>query len=202
VRAGGWFEVFEDSALDIEAWVRFAAESCAPVVLAGHSFGSLRAVYYLARPATARVDALVLGSFSFGLRHLESGVAARAEELVSVGRGEDLLPPGSWGRGFGTDTVSAQTYASWWRVAPGFFEEPAVSLAAVGRPTFVWYGTKGDVGGDAEAEWLRERLSAAPFVETALLDEVSHGYEGGEETIAEAICNRLARLVGSIATTP
>ena len=197
MRAGGWYEVFEESTLDLSTWVAIArGRSPSPVILAGHSFGALRAAYYVAERSTPTVDALILGSFSYGLRHLEADVSALATSLVEAGRGSELLFDGSWARGFGTTTVSAQTYASWSRVAGGFFDEGAPTLAAVNCPTFVWYGTKEDVGGAAELDWLRGRLTSAPLVEQALLPDVSHGYLGGEQTIADAIAGRVETLVG------
>src|SRR5581483_5421879 len=198
-RAGGWFEVFEESVLDLDAWIAHSSSSLgAPVVLAGHSLGALRAAYYAAQSTESVLHGLVLGSFSYGLRTLDAGIATQAEAMVAEGRGAELLPVGAWPRGFGTTTVSAQTYASWWRVAPGFFGEPATTLGAVRCPTFVWYGTKGDVGGPADLEWLAGRLAGASSVDSAMLDGVSHGYDGGEETIATAICDRLTNLAGEV----
>jgi len=195
MRIGSWWEVFEESAMDIDAWVA-AARSLQPprLLLVGHSFGALRSVFYLSEPGHDPVDALVLGSPSFGLRRLREETAAVARDLVAAGLGEQLLPSGSWPTGFGTDTVSAQTYASWARVAPQFFDTPRTRFAEIRSPLFVWYGTAGDVGGNPEIELIRGlALEASPF-EARLIDGVSHSYAGGSKPIAAAIADWAAAI--------
>lgn len=188
VRVGSWWEVFEESAQDVGAWVDHARGLGAPrIVLAGHSFGALRAVYYLSEVGDAGVDGVVLASASFGLRRLDAGIAREAEALVDAGRGEELLPAGSWPGGFGTTTVSAQTYASWWRVAPGFFTHAPNRFGAIRSPVLAYFGDRGDVGGRADLEWIAAQATGSPSVTSRLLPGVTHGYEGGEEAVAGAI---------------
>jgi len=190
VRVGSWWEVFEESALDIAAWVRHSRGlGFERVILCGHSFGALRSVYYVSDRKGGGVDGLVLASASFGLRHLDAATAVLANQLVADGQGERLLPAGSWPRGFGTNTVSAQTYASWWRVAPGFFGEGRSRFADVGCPTLILYGSTGDVGGPAEIEYLGGLLPPTLPVESRLLPGVRHRYAGGEAAIASALAD-------------
>jgi len=193
-RVGGWWEIFEESAWDVAAWVEHAvALGHRQVVLAGHSFGALRAVFYLARCVDPRVAALVTVSLSFGLRALDPETARLAARLVAEGRGEQLLPEGSWPHGFGTTTVSAQTYASWWRVAPGFFGPGGEHFAGITCPLLVLYGSA-DVGGQEEIGLVIRLARAAPRAEGHVLEGVGHGYVGGEATIAEAIAAWIATL--------
>ena len=184
-RVGSWWEIFEESALDVAAWMGFARSlGYARLVLAGHSFGALRAVYYISETKSHGVDGLALISPSFGLRHLELKVAETAEAMVKQGRGEELLPAGSWARGFGTDTVSAQTYASWWRVAPTFFGERPSRFAAVDCPLLVAYGSDGDLGGEPEIQYLARLATSVTSFEWKILPGVRHRYAGGEAAIA------------------
>lgn len=188
VRIGSWWEVFEESALDVGAWVGEAcAQGARQIVLAGHSFGALRSVYYLSQCPESPVDGVVLASPSLGLRHLDAAVAERAARLVGAGRGEDLLPPGSWARGFGTDTVSAQTYASWWRVAPGLLTDSPTRFAGIRCPLLVYFGDRGDVGGADDLEWIAAQATGAPEVATCVLSGLSHAYLGGEPLVAQTI---------------
>lgn len=190
IRVGSWWEVFEESALDIAAWVRHSRSlGFEQVVLCGHSFGALRAVYYVSERKGGGVDGLVLASTSFGLRHLDAATAVLANQLVADGEGERLLPAGSWPRGFGTDTVSAQTYASWWRVAPRFFGEGRSRFADIRCPTLILYGAAGDVGGEAEIDYIRGLLSPSLPVDSRLLPDVRHRYAGGEATIGSALAD-------------
>jgi pimeloyl-ACP methyl ester carboxylesterase len=187
VRTGSWWEVFEESSWDVGAWLaRAAALDAGQVVLAGHSFGALRAVFHVSERAPA-IAGLALASTSFGLRHLDPEIAGRAQALAEAGRGEELLPEGSWPRGYGTRTVSAQTYASWWRVAPGFFEGPRTRFADIRCPLLITYGTAGDAGGQPEIDLLAGLATSAPRIDTRLLDGVTHGYAGGEAALALAL---------------
>jgi alpha-beta hydrolase superfamily lysophospholipase len=188
VRIGSWWEVFEESAMDVAAWVDAGRALAAPrLLLVGHSFGAVRSVFYVSETGDDGVDALVLGSPSFGLRRLRDDTARLARELVAAGRGEELLPPGSWPAGFGTDTVSAQTYASWARVAPGLYAAERTRFADVRCPLFVWYGAAGDVGGPDEIELIRGLATGAPRFDSRLLPGVSHGYAEDPEAVASVV---------------
>jgi pimeloyl-ACP methyl ester carboxylesterase len=195
VRIGSWWEVFEESALDIAAWIEHGQLLGAPnLVLAGHSFGALRSVFYLSHARDRRIGGLVLASLSFGLRKLNEATAALAVDMVAEGRGEDLLPEGSWPSGFGTRTVSAQTYASWWRVAPGLFNPSAGWFGDLECPILMWYGSASDVGGDSELDYLTTLAGSGSRVERRILDGVTHSYDGGEATMAEAMAEWVASL--------
>lgn len=198
VRTGGWWEIFEESAMDVAAWVRQAASVARPLVLAGHSFGCLRAVYYLSETSDAQVAGLALVSPSFGLRHLDAGVAKLANTLVRDGRGDDLLPPGSWARGFGTDTVSARTYASWWRVAPTMFESNPTRFAAIHCPLLTVYGGAGDVGGLDEIAYVHALAEAAPSRTGRILPEIRHRYAGGEIALASTLVNWMGEILNRV----
>lgn len=185
VKAGSWYEVFADTVLDVTAWLDAArAAGYRRVVLAGHSFGAVKALYYLAR-GQSPVDGLVLASPSRGLAGLEPGIQDLARDLVGRGAGQQLLPPGSW-PGFGTDTVSAQTYHSWAEVAELIYNPEADWPAGVRCPVLAFYGLGQDVGAGPELEFFTGRMSAAK-VSTALLEGLSHNYAGGEETVAAAV---------------
>jgi dienelactone hydrolase len=202
IRVGSWWEVFEESALDVAAWVDHAhATGVATLVLAGHSFGALRSVFYLSESQDRRIEGLILASPSFGLRKLNEETAALAGKLVADGHGQDLLPEGSWPNGFGTRTVSAQTYASWWRVAPSLFESSGGRFADVTCPMLVWYGSAGDVGGDRELDYIARLVGNTPRLDRRILSGVTHGYDGGEAAIADAIAEWTASLRPSALST-
>jgi len=200
VKAGSWYEVFGETSLDITAWLAAArAAGYRRAVLAGHSFGGIKALYFLARQAGAghagvghagagqagAVDGLVLASPSLGLRQLRPETLNLARGLVNSGSGETLLPPGSWA-GFGTDTVSAQTYLSWLEVAQLVFDPEAIWPASIRCPVLAFYGKKKDVGAQPELEFFTGRMSGAS-VSTTLFDGLSHNYTGGEAVIADAV---------------
>ena len=98
---GGIFEVFEESVLDIAAWVDFArSRGSTRFIIQGHSHGALKSLYYLSRTEEPGVAGLVLLSPSddFGKQRAAlgdgfSGALALAEELIKKGKGLDLMPP-------------------------------------------------------------------------------------------------------------
>ena len=197
IRAGSWWEVFEDSAKDVSAWMDHARSlRFTRLVLAGHSFGALKAVYYATSAKPSDLGGLALVSPSFGLRHLDPEVAKRATSLVTEGRGEELLPAGSWPRGFGTDTVSAETYASWWRVAPGFFGPQPTRFAELRWPLLVVYGASGDVGGKDDIDRFAAQATSAASFDWMVIPGLRHRYAGGEAALAEALDRWIVRLTG------
>ncbi len=192
-RAGSWYEVFADTALDVTAWLEAArAAGYRRVVLAGHSFGAVKALYYLAR-GHGPVDGLVLASPSLGLMTLKPDIQELARDLVASGAGEQLLPAGSW-PGFGTDTVSAQTYHSWAEVAGLIYDPEADWPAGVRCPVLAFYGLGRDVGAGPELAFFTGRMSAA-HVSTVLIEDLGHNYADGEEAVAATIRGWLQRSI-------
>jgi pimeloyl-ACP methyl ester carboxylesterase len=191
-RAGSWYEVLAETELDIAAWLQAARSAgYATVVLGGHSFGAIKALHYLARRG-GPVDGLVLASPSLGLTRLQPDILAVARDLVARGAGRDLLPPGSWPGGFGTDTVSAQTYASWSPAAEVVFAPDASWPAAIRCPVLAFYGEAGDVGAQAELDFFTGRMTCA-VVDAACLPGVAHNYMDGQVTVATAITTWIGR---------
>jgi pimeloyl-ACP methyl ester carboxylesterase len=163
-----------------------------PLILAGHSFGSLRAAYYLSVPHDVEPDGVVLGSLSHGLRTLTQDNTRLAMTMVEEGRGEELLPDGSWPRGFGITTVSAQTYASWSRVAPQLFSETASRLSAIKVPTLIYYGASGDVGGPTELDQISRLIGGDVPLDRRIIQGVDHGYRTGSQFVAATIVDWIA----------
>lgn len=195
VKVGSWWEVFEESAMDAAAWTDRARElGFAPLFLAGHSFGAPRAVYYVSAAKPDGLAGLALVSPSFGLTHLDPAVAELAASWVAAGRGAELLPAGSWARGFGTDTVSAQTYASWWRVSPTLYGDERSRFADISCPLLVLYGTDGDGGGEPEARFIQRAALAAPRFDWSLVPGMRHRYSGSEAVLAA----RVAKWIGGL----
>jgi hypothetical protein len=90
--------------------------------------------------------------------------------------------------------VSAQTYASWWRVAPGLVGPSPGRFADLDCPILMWYGSAGDVGGDRELDYLTTLAGHSPRVDRRILEGVTHAYDGGEATMAEAMAGWVASL--------
>ena len=93
---GSWNERFSYTDEDIDAYLSFAeSEGYAHIILAGHSLGANKVIYYLSRHHDARVERFFLLSPA-NLTHMMSGVTARQKQMildqVERGNGENMLP--------------------------------------------------------------------------------------------------------------
>lgn len=93
---GSWNERFSYTDEDIDAYLDYAAKNYRHVILAGHSLGANKIIYYLSRHHDKkRVKKFILMSPA-NLGHMMSGVSDRErdfiEKLVRYGQGDKILP--------------------------------------------------------------------------------------------------------------
>lgn len=93
---GSWNERFSYTDEDIEAYLDFAEqEGYAHIILAGHSLGANKVIYYLSRHHDPRVEHFFLLSPA-NLSHMMSGVTEGEKKMireqVERGEGEKMLP--------------------------------------------------------------------------------------------------------------
>lgn len=94
---GSWNERFSYTEEDIGAYLDWCgAQGYRHIVLAGHSLGANKVLYYLSRhPDDTRIGHFILLSPA-NLSHMMSGVTRQEREhvrrMVETGRGEELLP--------------------------------------------------------------------------------------------------------------
>ena len=93
---GSWNERFSYSDEDIDAYLDYAAKNYRHVILAGHSLGANKVIYYLStHHDTKRVEKFILMSPA-NLAYMMSGVTAGekdfVEKIVRYGHGEKNLP--------------------------------------------------------------------------------------------------------------
>jgi dienelactone hydrolase len=204
VLGGTRWELFDQAPLDLGAWITYAAPAGAGrVVLAGHSLGAQKVVYYQAERQDPRVVGLVTASPGYRLvrdvLHAPPEQVARAERLVAAGQGPELVPLG------GSAPVSAQTFLSLHRVGFDLFglETPGARIARIRCPLFACYGAAesaevADLLESAEVadllDGIRRNATAAPRVETRLFAGADHGYSGREEEVATELARWIATL--------
>jgi dienelactone hydrolase len=201
--AGTAYERIEECGHDLRAWLDLAAaRGFGRVALVGHSYGGVKAVYdHVMRP-DERVATVVLASsnsaIAFGAgEQLRAApeLVALAERMEAEGRGEELLPWGST-PGEVLPTVSAQTYLSRARAYP-FFHGDGVrppALARIRCPLFAFFVAGEPGAGAGRLEVVRRTATAAPRVETQLVEGAEHVYRGCEEPVAAAIAAWLDSL--------
>ena len=93
---GSWNERFSYTEEDIDAYLDCAAKKYRHVILAGHSLGANKVIYYLSKHHDKkRVEHFILMSPA-NLKHMMSGVSDDEknfiEKIVRYGHGEKILP--------------------------------------------------------------------------------------------------------------
>jgi len=93
---GSWNERFAYADEDIDAYLTFAEEEgYRHIILAGHSLGANKVIYYLSRHDDPRVERFFLLSPA-NLDHMMSGVTAAEKRIIRSqvlrGEGEAMLP--------------------------------------------------------------------------------------------------------------
>ncbi|HTV02230.1 MAG TPA: alpha/beta hydrolase [Luteitalea sp.] len=209
VRGGGYWGITSEQTLDIASWVDFAAQrGFRRVVLVGHSAGWSAVAAYQVTRQDPRVVGLVLasGSVAPGKPDRNPDLLARARTHVQHGAGDDLLRlPNRSVPSF----ISAGTYADIADTPPALLDFFGVDRRDAGivqlrRPLLAFFGTRGDVGGQADLDVVqsapsRLSLSAQP-VETTMIGLADHMYTGEEAKVAGVIASWIDRVVTPAST--
>jgi pimeloyl-ACP methyl ester carboxylesterase len=194
---GACWERFDEVPLDIAPWIELALErGFNGVVLAGHSFGANKVVYYAAQTQDDRVMGVIAASPDVKWK-AEPERIEEAERMVAEGQGGELttLVEGnpSWYR------TSAQTLLVRARIAAHVFrsdtQEPYV--ASVDCPLLAFFGTnEAWLGGEADLEMIRRNASNAPRVDTRIIEGADHVYWGQAKEAAALIAGWIDTLAG------
>jgi hypothetical protein len=125
----------------------------------------------------------------------------QATRLVADGGAEDLvrLPNRSF-----PSFISAATFLDQANTPQEFLDVFGVNgrdaaIAHVTRPLLAFFGTRGDVGGEADLEVVRSsttRLSRGPGrIDTAMIQRADHMYTGEEAQVAQVIADWIDRAI-------
>ena len=93
---GSWNEDFTRADEDVQAYIDYAAQAgYKNIILAGHSLGANKVIYYLSRHNDTRINKFILLSPA-NVRYLTSQVSEREKNIIAQyresGRGQALLP--------------------------------------------------------------------------------------------------------------
>lgn len=203
-RIGNAYEKFEECVLDIRAGIDYcAARGYTEIILCGHSLGAAKVAYYSARTHDSRIQKLILMSPPDMVRLAENesyhkDLLARAQQMVSDGRGEELLPTKIWD-GY---HLCARTYVDLSSrdypvdVFNVYDPEKASTLANIGTPIFAIIGEKDDATAGISPrnflEIIKKKASAAPQCDTTIIEGAPHSYFAHEKEMADAIVRWLA----------
>ncbi|TAK23104.1 MAG: alpha/beta fold hydrolase [Chloroflexota bacterium] len=194
--AGAWWEEFEESPSDYAAWVGFAVAQGFPrVVLAGHSLGALKVIYYGGTRSDDRLAGIVSasGPVRLGQRMRESADRiATAEKMVAEGRGTELLPSD------GTPmSTSAQTLVSRAKVGMDLYgiDTANAPVSRIRCPLlFILGSEEPGIGVRDDLAILRRNARSASRTDELYVEGANHIYTGCELAVADGVGDWVASL--------
>lgn len=204
VRGGGYWGITSDQSRDLAAWVGVAdAYGFSRVVLVGHSAGWPAVAIFQATEQDARVAGVVLASGPVQPLQPPSDAAliAEARRDVADGQGDNLLRLPN--RSF-PSFISAATFLDQVDTPKPHLDIFGVAgtdaaIAHITCPLLAFFGTSGDVGGEADLAVVRatgRRLSTGPRrIDTATIARGDHMYTGEEAQVAQVITEWIDRAV-------
>ena len=200
IRGGALWGLPSKEPLDIAAWIDVAEKKGhSSVVLIGHSAGGPAVRRYMAERTDKRV--VGWGQASVGLAlwppRGDADELKIATEMVAAGHAQDFLP---------NLRLSAGTFLDYAKTPDDIYDfygientKPAISR--VRTPLVAFYGSKGDVGSNADLERMRALIakhSGGPaHIDTAIIEDGDHDYSGQETQVALLLANWINRLVPS-----
>ena len=211
VRGGGYWGIPSEETRDVAAWVAFAEQrGFSKVVLAGHSAGWAPVVRYQAAARDPRVAGVILASGAVQPLHpdRDEALMRQATRLVADGQGEDLirLPNRSF-----PSFISAANYLDQANTPREFLDffglaGKDAAISHVTCPLLAFFGTRDDVGGEADLEAVRssrKRLSTGPSrIDTAVIQGGDHMYTGEEAQVAGVVADWINRAILRASATP
>lgn len=204
IRGGGYWGVASEEVRDLAAWVDFAKDrGFQQVVLVGHSAGWAAVRAYQAEQQDRRVVGVVLasGAVQAETRTPDPEQLAQATRLMADGRGDDLVRDPK--RSF-PSFISAATFLDIANTPPEFkdffgVQTPNPAVTRIRCPILAFFGTKEDVGTEADLELLKtciRRQSSGPGrVDTVMIPNADHMYTGEEAQVAQTIAKWADTLV-------
>ena len=202
---GNAYEIFEDSALDIEAWVQKISElGYKNLWIQGHSLGPSKILHYIGEKNPTSIAGLILLSPSDMLGLVKDAEGAKdhdvclpeAQSLVEQGNGEQLLSHDLWG----CMRLSANTYVNFFsdnsKTAVFNYWNPASEwkyVESVDIPVIAFTGTKDDgivpvMDAYKAMELLKAKLKKSPRVKTVVYEGAVHDFTGfGNDVVNEVI---------------
>lgn len=184
---GGW-EKFEDSDKDIDAWVNFLIQTYKvdEIILIGHSFGTLKSVYYMYKRKNPHIKGMVLLSTSTTYRGANPTLEQIATKLLKSGNGRDLIPWPEYGCSMSAETyLRHQDKNSIFRnlyVKNGPISEISVPILVIGG------GNEPEIDKRlAEYKDIQRFASNATSVDVAIAKNADHYYTNEEIQVANVI---------------
>lgn len=200
---------FGAGAADIKGAVDWASQlSGGPIILVGHSSGSVSATYYVATTNDPRVKAIIHYAPTFpGSRWMPvnmgqpryNAVVARLRKLVAQGKGDQpvyedhrLAPPAPQNITYGY-LMNARTWLSWW--GPDSKQNNPALFPKIRVPMLMVSGDADIFVNRAYHEELRKAATASPRVDAIMMEGgVGHEFSGSEEKASKLAFDWLGEI--------
>ena len=196
--AGSCFEIFEESVHDIRGAIDYLKSlGKTRFILQGHSLGCTKVVNFVLNEDVDGIEKVILLAPTdmagwANTEPMHSEYLAKAKQLLSEGKGEELVDAQCW---LDKTPISAQTYPTICEAGSSadiYGERDGGSLLGrVELPMLIPYGTD-DIGikqiDGTMDKWL-ERVNGIKNANTeiAVVDGASHGFKGLENVLTDAI---------------
>ncbi len=192
---GGAWERFHESPYDIAAWIGAATRlGVDEVVLVGHGLGARKGVFYQIERHDPRVLGVAICSAGLNYPPVDRESLEQAEEMLSRGKGRDLLPWPPVGA-----SMSAQTFVDVEMTYRNVLYEHNGRESAVSRvrvPLLAMYGGAEDLPGriSGNLDIIARNAFNSPVISTAIIPDANHLYEGCEEVVGDVLTEWLESL--------
>ncbi|MBR6707518.1 MAG: DUF1749 domain-containing protein [Clostridia bacterium] len=196
---GSWNERFAYTDEDIDAYLIWARQAgYRHIILAGHSLGANKVIYYLSRHHDSRVKHFFLLSPA-NLSYMMSGVTEREKqvirEMVGSGRGNEMLPFPFMG------WVECIAYTAWdWQFSGllnNVWTEPDGDFSQCGQITHtgaLLIGTYDNFTNGDPAGFLRNinaYMPTASVNKLIFIEKTGHTYQMKHQEVADRILKQL-----------
>jgi pimeloyl-ACP methyl ester carboxylesterase len=198
---GGAFEIFEDSILDIEAWINKAVElGYENIYLSGYSFGPTKTSYYYYKTKDSRIKGLIFISPSdiYGLTHYAGEIdrhtasVEEAKQFINQDEPKRFLTRKLWD----IESFTAQTYLSLFenkntQIFNYFNPELKFEiLSSIDLPVLAITGTKDEgitIDHEEAMKILTKALNNSSKVEVAIFEGAEHSFDKYEQQLFNKI---------------
>ena len=188
---GSWNERFSYTDEDIDAYLDYAAKNYKHVILAGHSLGANKVIYYLSKHHDKkRVEHFILMSpanLTYMMNNVSDGEKDFIERIVRYGQGEKILPFYF----MGWVVCTANTAHDW---LSGILDNTNdyTQLEQVTHNGALIIGTYDNFTEGDPSKFLRDINSHMPTAkdnELIFIERTGHTYQQKHQEIAEIILN-------------
>jgi hypothetical protein len=209
---GAALEFFEDSLLDIDAWLKFCLDrGMTKIILESHSFGNEKVIYYLNKGKyKANVVGVILLGFNDSVgtqaryeKQIGKSYFSEAKELVDSGKGLSFLSD-IWGGIAGEAPLSAASYLNFY--SPGSTLSTVMPLR-LGQKLHMYSQIKvpilAVIGDNETGEYTIIPIQQAmdlmsrenPQTQAHQIKNCNHGFIGHESELAGLINQYLSKLM-------